>query len=408
MGAGGWLPADEGVVGEYRRALAKRVCERDRRALTPEVVELAALCHNDPVVRMYLTEAIAEATRYLEEQGWGELGYSTIDELMALIDEVVTESIPYDETWSVGVPLYALVQWPMRMPAGLALFRVERFNHSLKGVLNAWCRFLSGPDSREYLNEEPPSGWFSPAPLAKLDMEEFVCHPKLPYWGYCSWNDFFTRHFKRGARPVAGVGDAKLIVNACEATPYNIQWDTRLQDTFWIKAQPYSLQDIFTAPKRRWARRFVGGSVYQAYLSQFNYHRWHAPISGRVVEAYRVEGTYYSDADAQALEPVGPLASQGYMSSVAARAVIIIESDDPVIGCVGCIFVGMAEISSCIIGRRVGEWVEKGEELGYFQYGGSTYCLVFQPGAIESFVPQPPFDDDETLLKLNSQLATAN
>jgi len=205
---------------------------------------------------------------------------------------------------------------------------------------------------------------------------------------------------------VSGTGDSKIVVNACEATPYNIQYNTQLQDQFWIKSQPYSLQDIFTASKTQWAEHFVGGSVYQAFLSQFNYHRWNAPISGTIVDAYLVDGSYYSDADVQAMEPVGPLASQGYMSSVAARAVIIIQSDDLELGTVACIFVGMAEISSCVIKQKIGYLVDKGDELGYFQYGGSTYCLIFQPGAIEEFVPKPPFDK-QPLLKLNSQLATA-
>ncbi|MCP4693047.1 MAG: phosphatidylserine decarboxylase, partial [Desulfobacterales bacterium] len=47
--------------------------------------------------------------------------------------------------------------------------------------------------------------------------------------------------------------------------------------------------------------------------------------------------------------------------------------------------VGMAEVSSCKLSVKVGDPVQKGEELGYFQYGGSTYCLVFQPGVIKKF-----------------------
>ena len=49
--------------------------------------------------------------------------------------------------------------------------------------------------------------------------------------------------------------------------------------------------------------------------------------------------------------------------------------------------VGMSEVSSCMIDSKVtpGYHVGKGEELGYFQYGGSTHCLVFRPGAIAEF-----------------------
>ncbi|MFX7621197.1 phosphatidylserine decarboxylase, partial [Acinetobacter baumannii] len=63
----------------------------------------------------------------------------------------------------------------------------------------------------------------------------------------------------------------------------------------------------------------------------------------------------------------------------------MIDSDEPALGQVACVFVGMAEVSSCVIDIALGQHVQKGEELGYFQYGGSTYCLVFQPGAIRGF-----------------------
>ena len=82
--------------------------------------------------------------------------------------------------------------------------------------------------------------------------------------------------------------------------------------------------------------------------------------------------------------------SQSYLAHVAARAVILIEADNPVIGLMAFVPVGMSEVSSCLIGPKVtpGYHVGKGEELGYFQYGGSTHCLVFRPGAIAEFHPR--------------------
>jgi phosphatidylserine decarboxylase len=87
--------------------------------------------------------------------------------------------------------------------------------------------------------------------------------------------------------------------------------------------------------------------------------------------------------------------------------VIVIDCDDRAIGQVGCVFVGMAEVSSCVIDALPGQHVEKGDEIGYFQYGGSTYCLIFEPGVIERFVPQPPFHDDAPPARINTHLATA-
>lgn len=204
-----------------------------------------------------------------------------------------------------------------------------------------------------------------------------------------------------------GIDDHKVIVSACEAAPYNIQHNVHLSDTFWIKSQPYSLLDVFTMRHADVAKRFVGGSIYQAFLSAFNYHRWHAPVSGVISHAYAIDGTYYSDADAEGEDSGGLNDSQGYITAVAARAVIVIDCDDASIGKVGCVFVGMADVSSCVIEALAGQRVKKGDEIGFFQYGGSTCCLVFERGVIDMFVAQPPFDDDAAPIKVNTRIAAA-
>jgi phosphatidylserine decarboxylase len=101
------------------------------------------------------------------------------------------------------------------------------------------------------------------------------------------------------------------------------------------------------------------------------------------------------------------------MTHTAARAIIVIEADNPAVGLVAFVPVGMSDVSSCIIDPSItpGYHVAKGEELGYFQFGGSTYCLIFRPGVIADFalaaVPQP-HDPNAPLMLLNSKLAAAN
>jgi len=400
---GRWLPVREEVLVAFRQNLAERAKKRKPGVqLSPPVQDLASLVNSDPVLRMYFTQAIEQAL----EAGY-DLGYTNVDELMVLIDELMTYAPPFDTTELVGCPLNALLDWPMCMPAGFPLFRSPELNAKLKAVLRYWCDFLSGPDSRNYLNTGP-GGWFSQEALSYIRMSEFVYDDTKRYWGFTSWNDFFTREFKAGARPVDGPTDNTVIVSACEATPYNIQSNVQLTDRFWMKAQPYSLRDIFTSERQALAEQFVGGDVYQAFLSAYNYHRWHAPVSGTIVTTYLLDGTYYSDLEAEGLDPGGPNDSQGYISQVATRAVIVIACDDKNMGNVACVFVGMAEISSCVLEVREGQHVTKGDEIGYFQYGGSTHCLIFEPGVIRSWVPKPPFDIHTPPIKINRQIATAN
>ena len=135
-------------------------------------------------------------------------------------------------------------------------------------------------------------------------------------------------------------------------------------------------------------------------------------MAGTIVRAFVQEGTYYSEADSEGAAAAEPQYSQSYLAHVATRAVILIEADNPVIGLMAFVPVGMSEVSSCIIDPKIepGYHVAKGEEIGYFQFGGSTHCLVFRPGAIASFsltaIPQR-HDPHPPLVRVRSQLATA-
>jgi len=183
------------------------------------------------------------------------------------------------------------------------------------------------------------------------------------------------------------------------------------QDQFWIKSQPYSLEDMLAHDDT--VDQFAGGTVYQAFLSARNYHRWHSPVAGTIVRAFVQPGTYYSEADSEGADAVEPRTSQAYLAHVAARAIIIIDADNPSVGLVVFVPVGMSEVSSCMIGADIkpGRHVGKGEDLGYLQFGGSTHCLVFRPGVIAELslaaIPQP-HDPHAPLVPVRSKLATAH
>ncbi len=400
---GGWMPSKERVVKSLHKALSSRV-KGTKQPLHPEVEKLGNLIKNDPILRMEFTMSIEQAL-----EAGHQMAYSDIDGLMVLINDVMTMSPSFDHTELVGCPLNALLDWIMCTPAGYAAFRSHALNAQLQKILQVWGKFLSSPESCTYLNTESPSGWFCSDALKTIHMDEFQYDQSKRYWGFNSWNDFFIRKFKPGVRPVAEPNNSKVITSGCESTPYSIEKDVKLTDRFWIKSQPYSLQDMFTHAKKNLAEPFVGGTIYQAFLSAYNYHRWHAPVSGRISDIYLVEGTYYSEAEAAGSDPAGPNDSQGYITAVAARMVILIDCDDPALGKVGCIYVGMAEVSSCVGSVKKGQHVNKGDELGYFQFGGSTYCLIFQPNVINHFTVEVPSDFDNAIpIKLNSKIAIAN
>lgn len=196
------------------------------------------------------------------------------------------------------------------------------------------------------------------------------------------------------ARPVASPDDDAVIANACESRVFNVQSDVRLRDRFFAKGQRYSLLDMLAHDAL--APSFVGGTVYQAFLSALSYHRWHSPVSGTVRRAFVVDGTYFSeplfegpgDATVREIDTGGISVAQGYLACLAARAVIVLEADNKDLGLVAFVGIGMDEVSTCDITVKEGQHIKKGKELGMFHFGGSTHCLVFQKGVKLEGLPQ--------------------
>ena len=191
------------------------------------------------------------------------------------------------------LPMGAVLDWTMGTPAGIAAYRDSRINGALKAILREWCEFLNTPAALYVLNDSP-QGWKSVKACADVGMQ-FQHDPSHHHWGSTSWNDFFTRRFVDGARPVTAPDDDSVNVSACESMPYGLRTDVRLRDRFWVKGQPYSLHDMNDNDDA--VAEFAGGTVNQAFLSATNYHRWHSPVAGTVVRAWVVDGTSYSEAD---------------------------------------------------------------------------------------------------------------
>jgi phosphatidylserine decarboxylase len=133
------------------------------------------------------------------------------------------------------------------------------------------------------------------------------------------------------------------------------------------------------------AQRFYGGTVYQAFLSATSYHRWHSPVSGLILQTELVDGSYYSQTYDIQTDAASPNESQAYLCQVAARGIVYIQADNPDIGLMVFVSIGMSEVSTNEITVMAGDRVKKGDQLGMFHFGGSTHCLVFQPGVHVDF-----------------------
>jgi phosphatidylserine decarboxylase len=377
---GQWLPSDQLFFDQWMAKLTKGT-QSAREPLLPVIQEFNEIIEEDPQLYMLFNQMFDQVPRNksFRKDPTGKPQIKNHRQMLQVMNRILTTAPEFNKTGLVGFPINAILDWPMGTPAGTTAFLNEKVNRQLKKILNQWAVFLSSEDSRYVLNDDPKKGWFGRDAKAAMPyfVKDFICDPNLPYHGFSSWDDFFIRKLREGRRPVASPDDDSVIANVCESAPYRIAKDVKLVDTFWIKAQPYSLQHMMAMDPL--AGQFAGGTVYQAFLSALSYHRWHSPVSGRIVKTRLIDGSYYAEALSEGFDPAGPNNSQGYITQVASRALIFIEADNPDIGLICVIFVGMAEVSTNDITVREGQHVKKGDQLGMFHFGGSTHCLIFRP-----------------------------
>lgn len=364
-----------------------------------------------------MLEQVPEGKQYLHDPSGQMPRVRDTHHLMQLMNHVLTTAPHWTDAAHgaglVGVPVNALLDWPMGTEAGFAVFQDPEVNAAMKKILNVWNEYLSSPASASVLGTDK-EGWFSPTGKKALEdvangpkgtkysfEELYQCEPDKEHHGFKSWDDFFTRLYREGIRPVEDEDDDDVVANACESRTYKTATDVKARDKFWVKGQPYSVLDMLAFDPL--ADAFIGGTIYQAFLSALSYHRWHSPVSGTVKKAYVVDGTYFSeplfeDFQSSAVEgdkkgrgytdSNGECTSQEYISAVATRGIMFIESDNKKIGLMAVLAVGMTEVSTCEITVKEGDKVKKGDQLGMFHFGGSTHVLLFRKGVKVSGFPE--------------------
>ena len=214
-------------------------------------------------------------------------------------------------------------------------------------------------------------------------MHEYVYDPDAEYGGFLSWNEFFIRQFYNidVSRPLAADDNGKVIISPVDGQVWTISKQVQQQAQFEIKGEQYYLTDLLAEPADSpLLTPFIDGLAVQVVLMPFNYHRWHAPVTGEVTAIKRVEGLFF----AQPAPDQDYAKSFPFLSHINTRAIIYIQADDPSIGQIALIFVGLTEVSSCQPTITVGSRVERGEEIGHFAFGGSTCCMLFERAKIAS------------------------
>lgn len=220
-----------------------------------------------------------------------------------------------------------------------------------------------------------------------------------PKDGWASFNQFFARCWKDidVARPLAPEDRPNNVIVSGADSCFNGNWDVE-EGFVTIKGFRWPVRKLLHDA----AGDFEAGSFMHAFLAPTDYHRQHAPIKGKILVAKVIQEQVYLQVNKKDSDSVSlgidhallgkktlsqPPTSNGKLRDLGApdeagyqwcqtRGLIVIDTKE--YGKVAVVPVGMAQVSSVVLLVKEGDEVEKGQEISYFQFGGSDIVLVFQ------------------------------
>ncbi|MDE6486914.1 MAG: phosphatidylserine decarboxylase [Muribaculaceae bacterium] len=258
--------------------------------------------------------------------------------------------------------------------------------------LSAWMRKFvislgQWMDTPESLTDDAVKSYYD---SPRYNMSDY----DMPKGGWKTFNQFFARNVKPGYRPIAAVTDDHVIVSPADSTNDG-QWEVNADSRVNIKGLQWSIEELLEGSDYK--DDFAGGIWIHQFLNTTDYHRQHAPVGGKVIEARVLQGATWLGVEAVPIEgdtagrrhivrrKLNALDEAGYQF-LQTRGLIVIQSK---IGKVAILPMGMAQVSSIVVTAEKGVTLRKGEEISYFQFGGSDIVMLFQRDSNVSITAQP-------------------
>jgi len=198
-----------------------------------------------------------------------------------------------------------------------------------------------------------------------IDTSEFLD----PVSSFRSFNDFFIRRLKPECRPIANGNDVAILPADARYLFYsNIQ----KADGFVVKGKKFDLEKLIRNPCL--SHKYAQGSMVLARLCPVDYHRFHFPCNCVPEQAQLINGPLYS---------VNPMALKKNIDLLTENKRMITLLHTKSFGTVLYIEVGATYVGSIRQTYVPQEHYAKGDEKGYFSFGGSCLILLFEPFRIE-------------------------
>jgi phosphatidylserine decarboxylase precursor len=205
-----------------------------------------------------------------------------------------------------------------------------------------------------------------------------------------TFNEFFARHLASpDMRPIANT-DVIAPADSWPKLTWLIDENNQLQYPQDLQIKTAKISDIaqLIGNDSQYKDAFAGGTLTHTFLDVNCYHRYHSPVDGVLKELRKVPGvsagggyTLWNN-DEKLYYYVNDMGFQ----MVETRACAIIQTEK--YGLVAMLPVGMSQICSVnwIPELHVGQQLKRGDEMGYFQFGGSDIIMIFQKGINVSIV----------------------
>jgi len=213
---------------------------------------------------------------------------------------------------------------------------------------------------------------------------------------YETFNEFFYRKLAPNARPIDSPGDPTVLVSAsdCRLTV----WKTVDEATnIWIKGKSFSISNLLSNETA--ANDYTGGSLAIFRLAPQDYHRFHAPTNMTLESLLELSGQYYT---------VNPMAIKENLDVLTDNKRTVAIFDSPNFGKIAYVMIGALLVASINLTIKVGDTVQKGGEIGYFAYGGSTIVTLFQKNKVtfDADLASNSMSAMETVVEMGEHIGT--
>ncbi len=313
----------------------------------PVVDELLVLLDEDPGLETALVSAIETADLQ---------GIQDLDTFLAYLDELVT----FVPTEREVVPLCLKFYYVINQAPEDALNSDDRFNAWMKQLVQAWGEFLDTPASAAGIET------FMAANNYRID--DYFAGPS----GWQTFNQFFAREVRPGKRPIAAPLDDTVVVSPADAV-FMGQWPIDEDSNITVKGVKWAISELLG--DSRYADAFANGIYTHSFLYIDDYHRYHVPVGGVVKEVRNISGKVYMDVRRNPDGSLDVVDGDTYQFNQERGLVVV---DSPEVGLVAVLPIRMAYVSSVNLTPTVGANLQKGDEFGYFLFGGSDIVTVFQ------------------------------